>query len=125
MWSDFFKAGGWGMYPTSLFGFLLIAAAVVLALRPERRFAWLVVALGAVTQGSGMLGTSMGVITTFHYLGQVPEPKRLLIAAYGCAESLHNLVLSLILVVLASLIAAIAAARAAWGKPHGSATREA
>ena len=35
MWSNFYTAGGWGMHPTSVFGFLLLAAAALAALRPS------------------------------------------------------------------------------------------
>ena len=36
--TDFFMAGGWGMYPTTLFGLLLLAAGIAYAALPERRF---------------------------------------------------------------------------------------
>ena len=29
MWSHFFEKGGWGMYPTIVFGFLLLAAVAL------------------------------------------------------------------------------------------------
>ncbi len=51
MWANFFRDGGWGMYPTSLFGFVLVAASVLLVLRPERRYVRLVASLGALTLG--------------------------------------------------------------------------
>ena len=35
MWSNFYEAGGWGMYPTTLFGFFLVISGVILLLRPE------------------------------------------------------------------------------------------
>jgi hypothetical protein len=101
------------MYPTSAFGFLLIAAAVLLAIRPERRFVPIALSLGVATLGSGVISTCVGVVKTFHYLGQVEPPKRMVIAALGCAESLHNAVLALILVVLSALLAAVGACRAA------------
>lgn len=113
MWSNFFEAGGWGMYPTSLLGFLLVASGVLLVLRPQRRFVPLVLSLGVVTFGSGVLSTCVGVVNTFHYLGQVQPSRQMEIAALGCAESLHNLVLALILVVVTALLASAAALRAA------------
>ena len=115
MWSNIIEYGGWGMYPTSIFGFFLVAAGVVLALRPERRFVNLVIALAVGTFGSGVLSTCVGVANSFHYLRQVPVDRQLGIAAAGCAESLHNMVLALILVVITSLLATIAALRA--GRP--------
>jgi len=111
MWTNFFEAGGWGMYPTSLFGFLLVAAGVVLVLRPQRRFARMVVALGVATAGSGVLSTAVGIVNSFYYLEQVPVERQLAIGALGCAESLHNLVLAMMLVVITALLAAAAALR--------------
>lgn len=111
MWDDFFKAGGWGMYPTMIFGFFFVAASVLFLLRPERRFLPLVASLGAVTLGSGLLGTSVGIVKSFHYLQQVPAADQLIVATLGCAESLNNLVLALIIVVAATLLVSIGALR--------------
>jgi dipeptide/tripeptide permease len=110
----FFRDGGWGMYPTTLFGFLLVAAGVLCLLRPERRFVPLVLCLGALTLSSGLLGTTTGLVNTFHYLPRVQEvDQRFTIAALGCAESLNNLVLALILLTLTGVLGAVAALRAA------------
>ena len=111
MWATFFQDGGWGMYPTTGFGLLLVAASVLLVLRPEPRRTMLVASLGVVTFASGLLGTSVGVVNSFHYLSQVPKAEQLEIATLGCAESLNNLVLALIIVVLAGLIASLASLR--------------
>ena len=46
MWTTFFRDGGFGMYPTALFGFLLVASGVLCLLRPERRFVLLALSLG-------------------------------------------------------------------------------
>lgn len=113
MWTTFFRDGGFGMYPTALFGFLLVASGVLCLLRPERRFVLLALSLGVVTAGSGVLSFCVGLATTFHYIQHVPLAERFTIAALGCAESLNNLVLALILVVLAAVLTALAAARAA------------
>jgi hypothetical protein len=111
MWSNFFAAGGWGMYPTMLFGFLLLATTVLHALRPEPRFQRLTGALGIVTFASGLLGTAVGICNSAHYLDQVPPQDQLKIFAMGCEESLHNLVLGLIIVILAALITAASSIR--------------
>jgi len=116
IWANFFRDGGFGMYPTAIFGFFLIASAVLLVLRPERRFVALVASLEVLTIGSGVLGTTMGLINTFRYLARVPAADQFKIAAIGCAESLNNMVLALIIGVLAALLASIAAARASRGK---------
>lgn len=122
MWNTFFRDGGWGMYPTSLFGFLLVAAGVLCVIRPERRFVPLLLSLAAMTLGSGLLGCTVGLVTTFHYLPRVVDvSQRFTIAALGTAESLNNVVLALILVVLASVLAALAAVRSAIRSPAESA----
>jgi len=107
MWTDFYKAGGWGMHPTSIIGFLLVASAVLLVLRPERRYLSLVVGLGLATLGSGLLSCSVGVIKTFHYLHQIPPARQVGIAALGCAESLNNVVLALLITVPTTLLVTI------------------
>lgn len=105
MWSNFYENGGWGMYPTTLFGFLLVASGVLLLLRPERRFVPVVAGLGVLTIASGVLGCSVGFINTFRYVQNVVPEEQLKIAALGCAESLNNVVLALLLVVLTALLA--------------------
>jgi hypothetical protein len=113
MIGDFFREGGVRMMlTTALFGFFLIASSVRLLLRLERRFATLAGVLAALTVASGALGTIMGFAATFRYLEHVPEPDQLKIAALGCAESLNNAILALLLCVLAAMLAAIAAFRA-------------
>jgi hypothetical protein len=112
MWNDFFRDGGWGMYPTTLFGFFLVASAVLLLLRPERRWVPLVVSLGVMTFGAGLLGTATGLINTFRYVQKVPLPDQVQIASLGCAESLNNVVLALVIVVFSTLLATVAALRA-------------
>jgi len=106
MWSNFFAAGGWGMYPTMIFGFFLLATTVLHALRPEPRFQRLTGSLGVITFASGLLGTIVGICRSAHYLDQVPPQDQLKTFALGSEESLHNLVLALIIVILAALIAA-------------------
>jgi len=113
MWNDFFRDGGWGMYPTTLFGFFLVASAVLLLLRPERRWVPLVVSLGVMTFGAGLLGTTTNLINTFRYVQNVALPDQVQIAALGCAESLNNVVLALVIVVFSTLLATVAALRAA------------
>jgi len=111
MWSNFFTAGGWGMYPTMVFGFLLLATTVLHALRPEPRFQRLSIVLGIATFASGLLGTVVGICNSAHYLGEVPPQDQLKTFALGSEESLHNLVLALIIVLLATIITAVSSAR--------------
>lgn len=105
----FFEEGGFGMYPTLVFGFLLMASAVLSLRQAERR--WLTSVLAALTVASGVLGTSMGLINTMKYVAKTTPEERLAILAQGTAESLNNLVLAMILVVLALLVSGVAAFR--------------
>lgn len=111
MWSNFFTAGGWGMYPTMLFGFLLLATTVLHALRPEPRFQRLTGSLGIATIAAGLLGTVVGICNSAHYIDQVPPADQFMTFVTGCEESLHNLVLALIIIVLSALVAAASAVR--------------
>ncbi|MHB8875482.1 MAG: hypothetical protein ACYC8T_17500 [Myxococcaceae bacterium] len=113
MWANFYEAGGWGMYPTSLFGFLLLASAMLIALRPEQRFVPAALCLGAMTMASGVLGCTMGLVRTFSWIHKVPAAEQLPIMAAGSAESLNNLVLALIVVLVSLLVALVGAVRAA------------
>ncbi|MEW5743690.1 MAG: hypothetical protein AB1938_32560 [Myxococcota bacterium] len=113
MWDNFFRDGGFGMWPTVLFGFFLVASSGLFALRPERRFLMLAAALGASTFGSGILGASVGLINTMRAAQGSPAEERLQVAFIGTAESLNNIVLALILFVLASLLVVAGAARTA------------
>lgn len=113
MWDNFFRDGGFGMWPTVLFGFFLVAVSGLYALRPEKRFVLLAAALGAATASSGVLGASVGIINTMR-AAVAGKPEELTqIAALGTAESLNNVVLAMILFVLSSLLCVVGAARAA------------
>lgn len=112
MWSNFYHNGGFGMYPTTLFGFFLLVTGVLVIFRPERRYVPLLASLGVTTLLSGVLGCSVGLINTFRYVQRVVPAEQLKIAAIGTAESLNNIVLALLIVVFTGLLAVIAALRA-------------
>lgn len=118
IWSTFFSDGGWGMYPTSLFGALLLGAAVLYAVRPDRRFVPLLVSLGVVAIASGVLGFSVGVITTFRYVAGIPAAQQHPVTLIGFAESANNIVIALVAIVLSGLIAAIGGLRIARTATH-------
>ncbi len=113
MWKNFFPAGGFGMYPTLIFGFVLIALAILSLVRGadgyHRQVRW----FAALTVASGVLGTVTGLASTVHYAKTVPAADELMTLAMGTEESLHNLVLAMILFVLGGLLAAIATMRSA------------
>lgn len=111
MWKNFFEAGGFGMYPTTLFGFLLVATAGLYALRGDPRFQQLAKTLGMMTFASGLLGTAVGICNSVHYMSTQPREEQLAVLAMGCEESLHNLVLALIIVIIAGLVMSVGALR--------------
>ena len=111
MMSNFFEAGGWGMYPTTIFGVLLIASGIAYAAMPERRFVPLLVSMGVVVFGAGVLGCVTGFINTFLYIEKVAPEKQHTITLLGISESLNNIVLAFMFIVLATLIASVGALR--------------
>jgi uncharacterized membrane protein len=111
MWSNFYVEGGWGMYPVTVFGFLLVVASALYAFRPERRFARLSLVLGLLTVAAGALGTVTGLCNTFLYLQKVEHAEQLGIMALGMQESLHNVILALVLVILAGIAACVGVLR--------------
>src|SRR5262245_22442203 len=111
MWTNFFRAGGFGMYPTLFFGLFLIASCVLYAIRPNPRQARLAITLGILTFAAGLLGAFSGMATSAHFIPQVPKNDQLEILALGFGESLHDVVLALIIVVLGGLIASVGALR--------------
>jgi biopolymer transport protein ExbB/TolQ len=72
--------------------------------------------LGATTMSAGLLGTTVGIVKSFSALPKAPPTAdRLVLGARGCAESLHNLVLALMVVTLCGLIASVGSLRGAFG----------
>ena len=114
----FFDEGGFGMIPTTIFGFLLIASSVLTLLRPARF--WAVTGVLAVAVwGAGMLGTTMGLINTFKYVAHSSEEPvtAAKIVLQGMAESMNNTILAFVIIVPAALICAVAAFRALGAAP--------
>lgn len=114
---QFFAEGGAGMFPTVLFGFIFFASAVLYTLRPDRKLGPIVVAFGAATLASGLLGLAMGLSSTMGYLHKVEPAQQLIIGATGVAESLNNLILALLLFLPATLVAAVGAFRSTPRSP--------
>jgi len=108
---DSFRDGGWGMFPTLIFGLLLLGASVRYAVKPEARWVPLQLALGVLTLTSGMLGFVTGVITTTRHLEQLPTERIGLIGAIGVGESLNNASLALLLMMIAALLTSVGAVR--------------
>lgn len=108
---EFFNEGGFGMFFTLFFGVLFIGAAARYARTPENRLWPLLVSLGMMTLLAGVLGFVSGLTATLRYAaGHSEVPNVVLI---GTAESLHNVALSLMLLVLGAGVAGFGAWRVA------------
>ncbi len=97
-----FRDGGFGMFPTLIFGVMMLVIAVRYATKPESRIVPLVVSLGVLTLLAGALGFVTGIIVTMKAVAQVPPGDRY-IALIGLGESANNLALALLLAVLSML----------------------
>ena len=111
-----FHQGGWGMYPTALFGLLLLAASIRYAFSPDKRFVPLQVSLGIITLTSGGLGFVTGMIKSLSAIGEVTAEQRW-IWLLGMGESLNNVALALLLVTVGSIAAGVGAMRIARTSP--------
>ncbi|HEY5925739.1 MAG TPA: hypothetical protein VIV11_28830 [Kofleriaceae bacterium] len=97
-----YHLGGWGMYPTTIFGFVLLAFAVQYARNPERRRLLVLRHLNVLVAMSGLLGFTAGCINTFTHV----EGDKTFVAIIGVGESLVNVGLSLCMLILARMIMA-------------------
>jgi hypothetical protein len=114
---ELFRDGGWGMYPTLACGLVLLAAALKYALRPERRFVPLLVALNILTLSAGALGFVSGVITTARHLEGVGETRSTLVAFLGVGESLNNVAFALMFVTAGAIAVTLGAWKIAFQRP--------
>ncbi len=109
---DAFREGGFGMIPTTIFGLMLLAAAIKYATSPERRFVPLQLSLGILTLASGSLGFVAGLMKS---VSAIPgaDPDKKWIWLLGLGESLNNFAFALGFVVLAAMAASVGALRVA------------
>ena len=117
--SDFFRNGGVGMFPVLVFGTLAVAAAILWAIRQERRHLRLMLALAVTSLAAGLLALCMGLINIFRYVQHVPPEGQVRMVTLGISESLRPLALALMLDVVTGVIAAIAAFRPRPTRPSG------
>jgi hypothetical protein len=104
---DFFREGGFGMWPTLVFGVLAFGLALKHAIHAHPESMPLLIGLGLATLMSGALGAVSGFMMTFQAIQQVPQPQQGTIAMLGVSESLANLVLALVFCTLVPLLAGI------------------
>jgi hypothetical protein len=107
-----FVAGGPGMIPTLVFGLILTCAALLYAVRPEKRFVPVQISLGILTLASGSLGFVAGLIKSFSPIPHPPPGDSFLFIA-GMGESLNNVALAVGCIALAALAATVGTLRLA------------
>ncbi len=112
---DAFHHGGWGMFPTTIFGLVLIGTAVRYAIAPDAARSLLVRRLSLLTFISGCLGFTVGCIKGFMAAAELPTAELGNIVVGGIGESLNNIALALCMLAIASIAMAVGAARRA---PH-------
>jgi hypothetical protein len=109
-----FRDGGWGMWPTLICGFVLLAVSARFAHTPERRMVPVLVALNWLMMTTGSLGFITGIITMCRPLSGAGVADASRIAFEGTAESLYNLAFALVF----ATVAALAATMGAWRLPR-------
>lgn len=120
--SEAFRLGGWGMYPTTVIGLVLVYCALRYAVTPEAARALVVRRLSVLTFTVGCLGFVTGLIKSFV---AVPDGSPGSYVIVGIGESLNNIGLALVLLVISGLAMSIGAARRAatagpeLTDPHG------
>jgi hypothetical protein len=103
---EFFKMGGFAMWPILIFGLVTLAAAARYAAQPDTIRARQALALGLLELLTGAGGTLMGFVVTLTSMGEVPADMRF-IAMIGVGESLTCMVLAVVFCILAALIGVV------------------
>ena len=121
-----FRLGGWGMYPTTIVGLVLVFMAIQYARDPDRRRMQIVRSLAALTLLTSCLGFVTGVIKSFIAAGGLSASDLGSVVVVGVGESLTNIGLGLVLLVMARILITLGAfrlgpgseARADLADPH-------
>jgi uncharacterized membrane protein len=99
------------MFPTLVWGLLMLGVAVKYAVIPDKRLVPLLLGLGVLTLASGMLGFVTGLIVTCCAIGGVAPERQTPIAITGFGESLNNVAFALVFLVLAAMAGSYGAYR--------------
>ena len=117
---DAFRLGGWGMYPTLFVGFILLIAAARFAMHPARGRLAPIVGLGVLTFFTSLLGFVTGLIKTMSAASEIELFKQGNLIVVGIGESMHNIGLGLVLLVLATIGVVIGIARRPTAEHRGA-----
>jgi hypothetical protein len=99
------------MYPTLFVGFILLIAAARFATNPARGRLAPIVGLGALTFLASCLGFVTGLIKTMSAAGDIELFRNGNVIVVGIGESMHNIGLGLVLLVLATAGVVVGLAR--------------
>jgi hypothetical protein len=116
--NEFFVEGGWTMYPTAFFGALAVLTSMLVAARPERRFVPLLLTLCGLTTSAGVFGTITGMAGLLRVSARLTTDDRTTVMFAGMAESLHNVLLAFMVLIVVALAASSGALRFALGQPR-------
>jgi Na+/H+ antiporter NhaC len=106
-----FHHGGWGMYPTTIFGLVLLVTAIRYAIAPDAMRALVVRRLSLLTFISGCLGFTVGCIKCFTHATELPAAELGNAVVGGIGESLNNVALALCMLAITGIAMAVGAAR--------------
>lgn len=112
-----FHEGGWPMFPILVLGILLVIAAGRYALTADARHLPVLRSLNGVTLAFGILGSVLGMIHCLSAMSQVPNELVVKISLLGLGESINNVAMALVFMVLAGLIKTVGALRASDRMP--------
>jgi hypothetical protein len=114
MLSDFFREGGWGMWPVLVFGMVTIGAAGRFAWKPELKQLGFLGAMALTTIGATFNATWTDVAAVLHYLTErapLPDVEFRTSLVAGLMESTRPGALGGILLTLACMLLAVGALR--------------
>ncbi len=106
---ELLREGGWGMYPTMVFGLVAVGAALRFAIRADPRLRGFVESMARAVTFFAVTGFVTGIISTASYVEahDLRGWDALMTVLEGTKESLHNLALGFTVVSLVHLAVAV------------------
>jgi len=119
------REGGWGMYPTLVFGLVALGAALRFAVRADPRLRGFIDSLARAVIFFAVTGFVTGLISTAGYVEahDLRGGEALMTLMAGAKESLHNLALGFTVVSLVHLAVAVGRRRYDARQPLESVAR--
>jgi hypothetical protein len=112
-----FREGGWGMYPTFVFGLIALGTALRFAFRGDARLQGFIESMTRAIFYSGLLGFVTGMIMVARYIEGHPDMDALRILVEGAGEAVNNLALAFTLISLIHLVMAVGRRRVDARRP--------